>query len=413
MQKLRLVAAALVATLLTGSLTACAEKRCEIGLQDSSPTPPIQVAAVLAPTSNFVDFNSIISAASTSVKADLGFGKLKTATGRELSVVLADGTPALETRGWVDPQGGADYDIETAIETTYGNFDLVNLCAAGDLKAKDDQISTDPETDLLAGLSVAADQLTNDTAEKKIYILGNGIQTAGAIQMQEPGKFPKDETYASELAQGLEDIGALPDLHGARVIWFGLSQVDGKNQKLGQSSSDALAYFWQEVITRSNGVLEIQDIQRKVGSGTPNKNAIKVSTVDAPECKLIVKLYEKDGVRFKPDSDKFVDSSKANSAAERVVTAFQEAQCDTMTVHGYAAAGVDHETYLKDQSKIDRTNESLTLSRAKAFATLLKNAGFEGTIKTEGVGTCGTEWKADGSVAPSLQQLCRRVEVTN
>ena len=418
MLKFRTIAIALSAFLAATSLTACTPiVHCDMGSQDASSTPPIQISAVMAPTNNFVDFDSIITASSSAVKNDLGASlpekDLKEATGRELSVVLADGTPALETRGWVDPQGEATYDYESAIDTTFGNFDLVNKCAAGDLKTKDDQIPTDEESDLLAALSVAGDQLTFEGAEKKIYVLGNGIQTAGAIQMQDAGKFPKDEDYASQLAQGLEDIGALPDLHGAQVIWFGLTQVDGQNQKLGQNASDGLVAFWQEVIARSNGVLDVKDIQRKVGSGLPHANAIKVTSAVVAECKLIVKLYEKDGIEFKPNSDSFVDNGKANAAADKVVDSFKKANCDTMTVHGYAAAGVDHEAYLKDQAKIDNTNQSLTLARAKAFASLLKRAGFEGTIKTKGVGTCGTEWKPDGSASKSLQQLCRRVEVTN
>lgn len=414
MFKLRIAAISAFALVLGVGLTACStEKHCDIGLQDSSPTPPIQIAAVLAPTDNFVEFSSMINAASTRVQDDLGFGNLKSASGRELSVVLADGTPALEARGWVDPQGGADYDIQSAIETTYGNFDLVAQCAAGDLKLSDDQIKTDGESDLLTALSVASDQLTDEKAEKKIYVLGNGFQTAGAIAMQEPGKFPISENYATQLAQGLEDIGALPDLHGAHVIWFGLSQVDGQKQRLGQSASDNLVYFWQEVIARSNGVLDVSDIQRKVGSGEPNKNAIKVSTGAIAECKLTVKLYEKDGVQFQPDSNVFVDAAKAKAAAKAVSDSFTSASCTEITVHGYAAAGVDKATYDSKKSEIDETNKALTLLRAKAFAALVKRAGFTGTINTDGVGTCGTEWNASGKIAPELQKLCRRVEVTN
>jgi hypothetical protein len=414
MSKLRIVALATAALILSLGLTACTpEKHCEIGLQDASPKPPIQVAAILAPTNNFVDFSSIITSASTKVQADLGFGKLKSAAGRELSVVLADGTPSLVARGYVEPQGGADYDIQTAIETTYGNFDLVAQCAAGDLKVNDDQIKTEAETDLLAALSVAADQLTDDKAEKKIYILGNGIQTTGAIKMQETGQFPTSEKYADQLAQGLKDIGALPDLHGTSVYWYGLGQVDGTKQKLSQKNSDSLSYFWQEVISMSNGVLLTDDIHGKVGGGDPNKNAIAVAPVDPPSCSLVVKLYEKDGVQFQPDSNVFVDANKAKAAAKSVSNSFIKADCTEMTVHGYAAAGVDKSVYDSKKDDIDGTNKALTLLRAKAFAALIKAAGFTGTINTEGVGTCGTEWNTAGKVAPQLQKLCRRVEVSN
>lgn len=197
------------------------------------------------------------------------------------------------------------------------------------------------------------------------------------------------------------------------MIWYGLGQVDGTVQKLDQQSIDSLVYFWQEVITRSNGVLVTEDIKGRIGSGLPHENAIKVTPVDPIVCKLIVKLYEKDGVQYKPDSDSFLDVAKAKSAADMVSDAFIEADCDTMTVYGYAAAGVDKAKYDAKKNQIDATNEKLTLARAKAFASLVKAAGFTGTIRTEGVGTCGTEWKTDGSVSESLQKLCRRVEVKN
>ena len=415
----RPISVVISASLVAIGLTGCPGPtlRCEIGLQDSAQKPPVQIAAVMAPTSNFVDFDSIISAASSEIKKDLGQtsdeADLPKAKGRELSIVLGDGSPKLAARNWVDPQGDAKYDYESAIDTTFSNFDLVSLCAAGDLKKPHDQIPTTEESDLLAGLSVAVDQLSDNNAEKKIYILGNGIQTAGAIQMQEKGRFPKSEKYATQLAQGLEDIGALPDLNGTRVIWYGLGQVDGVEQKLDQKSSDSLIYFWQEVISRSNGTLTLEDIHGKVGSGKPHKNAIKVSTFEPSVCKLIIKLYEDDGVQFKPDSNVFVDSPKAKKAAKDVVDSFKQAGCDEMTVHGYAAAGVDKAKYDADKASIDAENKDLTLSRAKAFRNLLKSAGFEGTINTSGEGTCGTEWKSNGKVAPDLQKLCRRVEVSN
>lgn len=395
-------------------------KHCTLVDNPAEETTPVQIAAVIAPTSNFVDFETIITASQFSIQEDLGAklskDDIKGAIGRQLSIVIADGVPQLASKRTVKVAGDnpSDYDIrEAAIPATFNSFGLVSRCSAGKLKTKTDQIETQDESDLLAALSIAADQLSVESAEKKIYVLGNGLQTAGAIKMQEEGQLPKSEAYATQLAKGLEDIGALPDLHGTRVIWYGLGQVDGDTQTLSQKTSDALTYFWQEVISRSNGILVIDDIYGKVGSGKPNPNAIKVSPIGDKPCTLLVKLYEEDGVEFKPDSSVFVDSAEAKSAASMVAETFKKAECDEMTIHGYAAAGVDKTTYDSKKSEIDETNKALTLLRAKAFAALVKRAGFTGIIHTDGVGTCGTEWKSNGKVAPDLQKLCRRVEVTN
>ena len=412
-----------VASLLGLGLTACSPEdsnHCSLVDNAAGDETPVQISAVIAPTSNFVDFETIITAAQSSIQKDLGAKLSKTeiekAIGSQLSIVIADGVPQLASKRTVkvSSETPSDYDIrDAAIPATFNSFGLVSRCAAGKLKTKTDNIPTQPESDLLAALSIAADQLTEESAVKKIYVLGNGLQTAGAIRMQEDGQLPKSEAYATQLAKGLEDIGALPDLHGTQVIWYGLGQVDGDNQKLSQKTADSLTYFWQEIISRSNGVLVVDDIYGSVGSGKPHTNSIEVSPIVDSQCTLLVKLYEEDGVEFKPDSNVFVDATKAKAAAATVSAAFKKAKCEEMTVHGYAAAGVDKATYDSKKSEIDETNKALTLRRAQAFAALLKRAGFTGTINTEGVGTCGTEWNAKGKIAAELQKLCRRVEVSN
>ena len=405
---------------MVGSLAACGEEKlCEIVNNPPGETTPSQIAAVIAPTKNFVDFETIITAAKTSVRDDLGAGlptdKLSEALGRELSIVVADGVPQLASKRTVKAKGTSEYDIRTrAIDGVFNSFTLVSRCSAGELKIATDQIETQDESDLLAGLAIAADQFTVDSAEKKLYVLSNGIQTSGKIKMQEEGQFPTSEKQAIILAEALDDIGALPDLKGARVIWYGLGQVDGDFQTLGQKSSDSLSIFWQEVISRSNGILIPEDIYGKVGSGKPHKNAIIISKVDPPECNLVRTLYEKDGVQFTADTDDFVDIAKAKTAAKDVVDAFNEANCNEITVRGYAAAGVSKSKYESSKIKIDSRNESLTLDRAKAFANLLKQAGFSGSISSEGAGTCEEQqWQASGDIDKAVQKLCRRVEVSN
>lgn len=416
----KITAISLVASLVlitSGCDGGDADRFCEMLSTKGKTKPNTQISAVIAPTSNFVDFSTIVTAAEPLVAKSLGReladSELKDAIGRELSVVVADGTPQLAIKRTVAPLGEDIYDIETAIDKTYKVFDLVAGCAAGKLKQSGDEIPTDEESDLIAGISLAADQFTSTSSEKVLYILGNGIQTSGALKMQEPGQFPKDMKTADNLVESLVSIGALPDLDGVRVVWFGLGQVDGTQPKLDQKSRDSLVYFWQKLISESNGTLESTDIQKQVGSGTPHKNAISVSLVPISSCGIVVKLYEKDGVQFEPDSNVFIDLNKAKAKAKDVVTSFKAEHCETMTVHGYAAAGVSQDEYEANKSDIDQTNSALTLLRAKAFAKLLKDAGFDGEIGTEGSGTCGTEWKSDGSVDKVLQKECRRVEVTN
>jgi hypothetical protein len=129
---------------------------------------------------------------------------------------------------------------------------------------------------------------------------------------------------------------------------------------------------------------------------------------------LLITLYESDGVHFKPNSKEFLSRKAAVIQAKNVAKKFNASNCDHLTVHGFAASGVDQDTYESKKTKIDNDNAKLTLARAKAFGQLLRTNGFSGEISYEGDGTCeGDQWTENGLLDEALQKLCRRVEVSN
>ena len=386
---------------------------CVLNIQKSPVEIPAQTVAILAPTDNFVDFLTLVTRSETEVKDSLGGNlakdDLEEAIGREFSVVLADGRPRMLAKRSVQPLGESEYDITSAVDSTFGIFRLANKCAAGALKRTQDQVETEGGSDILKALSIASDQLTID-GPRKIFILSNGIQTEGAIRMQEKGMFPKSDASAKLLAQGLNAIGEIPDLRGAEVHWYGLGQVDGVNQKLSEKPAKSLESFWRQVITYANG--DLKPVCAQCGAGSPHRLAIPVPTFEVKTCTLI-KLYEEDGVEFLANSATFKNLSKAKATAKKMSTQFKNNGCDEMKVTGFAAAGVDKVDYQKDKVKIDSTNKTLTKKRAAAFASLVRAAGYKGSISSAGAGTCGTEWTSAGNVDEDLQRMCRRVEVSN
>ena len=428
MKKLKFGIAAASALVLALSLSSCAPETkeadmdvsqedsrtyCELNVQKSPVSIPAQTVAILAPTDNFVDFLTLVTRSETEVINSLGGNlpdsQLEESIGREFSVVLADGRPRMLAKRSVQPLGESAYDIRDAVNGTFGIFRQANKCAAGGLKRPDDQVETKEGSNILKALSIAADQLTID-GPKKIFILSNGIQTEGAIEMQEKGMFPKSEASAKLLAQGLNAIGEIPDLQGAEVLWYGLGQVDGVNQELSEKSAKSLESFWRQVIKYANG--DLKEVCAQCGAGDPHRLAIPVPTFEVKTCTLI-KLYEEDGVEFLPNSATFKNLSKAKATAKNMSTQFQSKGCDEMTVTGFAAAGVDKVDYQKGKTKIDSTNKKLTKKRAAAFASLVRAAGYKGSISSTGAGTCGTEWTGAGKVDNDLQRMCRRVEVSN
>jgi len=392
------------------------EKNCVFVSDEADTTSTYEISAVFAPTTNFVDFSTLISRAATPIKEELGANlpsaERKNSLGRGLSVVIADGDPKLVTHRVVHTAEGAteDMDIDRAITSVFGNFDLAASCAAGDLKLPDDQISTNAQTDMLKALKVAADQVSS-AEHKSIYVLGNGLQTSGAILMQEEGTLPSNSSQAISMAKELFDRGEVPDLYGITVHWYGLGQVDGDNQKsLPLSKGKALETFWTQIITLAGGT--VGDICAQCGSGVANVNAIPVDLIPVNECPLTVKLYDSDGVEFKPNSSDFVSPEKAKSAAIKTIADFTAKKgCESLTIRGVAAAGKNKKDYLNDRTNIDDTNKGLTKERAEKFGALLRASGFKGSLTYVGGGTCGTEWNAKGVVVPDLQRSCRRVEV--
>jgi hypothetical protein len=390
-------------------------ERCQFVSDSSIKKDSQQAAVVLAPTSNFVNFESVAERASDAIADAIRSGSEKNpalAIGNELSIVLADSTPSLIVHSVVDSLGSEnENDVNRAIDGTLDYVEVAAGCAGGDIQTQTDKIAMDPESDLLKGIKIAADQL-DTTGNKDLFVLGNGIQTAGAILMQNPETFPASTKAAQSLAKSLFNKGELPDLKGISVTWFGLGQVDGEIQKpLPLAYVKALKEFWIDVIELSGG--SVTQIYEEYGTGAPNENSLDVSLVVANPCPLIVKLYEADGVEFKADSSDFVSRSLARTAAESTVSKFKEENCTSLTVTGWASAGQDLETYNATKGEIDETNSSLTKRRAEAFAQLLLESGFDGEISHVGAGTCGTEWDELGKLIPSEQRLCRRVEVSN
>ena len=391
-------------------------KECIFASDETSSTSKYEVAAIFAPTANFVDFESVISRAGNPIKTNLGSSLASkdraSALGRGLSLVIADGDPQLVTHRVVKTAEGAseEMDITRAIKSVYGNFDLAASCAAGDFKKVDDQIPTSSQSDMLKALNVAADQLAN-SANKSIYVLGNGIQTSGAILMQEEGTLPGNSTEAKNLAKELIDRNEVPDLTGVTVNWYGMGQVDGDIQKpLPLAQAKALEEFWRQIVSLAGG--SVGEICGQCGSGIPNANSIPIDLVPVNECPITVKLYESDGVEFKADSSEFVSDQKAKSAASRTVAEFKSKKgCNSLSIRGVAAAGTDKKEYSDKRLEIDETNKELTKLRAEAFGKLLKTSGFKGSLTYIGGGTCGTEWSAKGIAVPELQRACRRVEV--
>lgn len=396
------LAAALLLSLSALGLTACSSDVQTCNYETAAPPTnvPQEIAVVIAPTASFVELEEATKASQTDVMA------LLTTENTQLATVLADGAPSQKTIDWVAYDDlTLDPDKPVIQEDVYGTVLYTYDCAVA---GTDAGYRVTAESDLLGALGVAAASFTHENSQKHIFVLSNGLQTAGQINFATD--FP---TLANNEAtvESLRAQNALPDLKGADVSWFGLGQVDGVNQKpLNQQSLDALEDFWTKAIAASDGTLSkaVRQITYKV----PLEGAIPQSPVTGVADACIVTLDEDSGFSFKPDLADFVNEAVSLTAAENVITELAaNPDCSgALTVTGFAASGVDKSAYNSAQkSKV----KSLSLDRANAFKRLLEQAGFNGNIVTIGGGKGSVnDWDSSGKFVESLGKKNRIVTIS-
>jgi flagellar motor protein MotB len=372
-----------------------------------SPTPnvrtdaQVETSVVVAPTANFTDIELPLEIAKQRLVPALSDPTLI----NTLSVVVANDNPR-KGRDLVIVQepGEVIQDFEEKLDRAPGVVRLAVNCAL-----EQPNPGVGPETNLLKAIGVAADTFLNDSSEKTIYVLSNGLQTSGEIDMT--SDMPQTEAQAKSLAKQLEQSNALPDLQGVSVEWFGMGSIQStsKQSVINEQTIKVLDAFWTEVIKLSGG--ELTERINEVGYKAPPANAYQTSAVSSLPTSCLITLNEDDGVRFNPGVTTFVNEAKAKKAAEAVVAELNDNDCvGEIKVTGFVASGVDKDKY--DDAEIE-SGQQLSLARAKAFAALIKAAGWNGKINAIGGGKGSVDdWNADGTFNETKGKSNRKVVIS-
>lgn len=403
----KLLGISAVVVVLAGSLAGCSLGKsaldCSFPTLEKPSGVETEIASIVAPSDNFMDFESVIKSAASDIKATLQNDKT------QFTVVIADGEPSQVSKRWVAFQeGDFEVDKQNRIDRTYKSLVTVSRCLneVGTSTAAN-ALETQPEVDLLKAMQIAADSFEEAASHKELFILANGIQTAGQYLMQ--NGLAQGESGISSAVSALSDASALPDLNGATVHWFGLGVVGGDKQPaLNQQSVEAIEAFWTKVITSSNG--KIGKIVRSIPFKAPANGSVRTTAIGGLEDACLFTLTEKDGFNFQPDTADFINPNAASAGAESLARKINAAGCvGSLTVTGYAASGVHKDKFQENKNKI----QALSLERAEAFVELLKGAGVEQRIKVVGGGKGPVEdWNPDGSFSEELGQLNRKVVVS-
>jgi outer membrane protein OmpA-like peptidoglycan-associated protein len=360
-----------------------------------------EVAVVLAPTSNFLDFNNVL------VESGPKIADLLSQDGTALTVVLADSNPSIVTKYSVDFSGALlDVDRDQIVQIAQGRLGWAVECASQEAGLG---FEVDEEVDFLRGIQVASESFSPTSSEKYIFVLGNGIQTSGQFSLVDG--IPSDSSSSEKLVEKLASEGALGSFGGATVFWEGLAQVNNAQPALNKQSIDSIVLLWNKIILAAGGRIGAVSAGN-ITDGVPASGAIRVSSVTGlKDACVSITIGGDRGFSFNGDSATFIDSEKALAGAQEVATEIKSTTCTgSVTVTGFTASGVDRDSYTSAEEEINKT---LSLQRAEAFASLLRQAGVSVEIIVKGAGKGPVnDWDANGKFVDEAGAQNRIVIVT-
>ena len=398
------LAATAAIALSIATLTACVQApiaSCEFSKGDKSTPVTKEIVVVLAPNAGFLNFENVIASASPLLQEI--FNEKKNAS---FTIVLADGSPEIESRSVIDVEkfGTLQTDIDEEVENALREVDKVYRCALG---LDGVSSSSSEESNLALALSKAAGAFRPSGTQKEIFVLSNGLSTSGQVDFTDSQDgAPTLDDYESRV----DDLApALIDLNGAKVSWIGLGQTDGDYQdNFDTQGIDALVKFWTLYVEKSNGVAASIN-QGNVVSDAPHENSLLISQVDPAFEKVCVSedLGKDQGVVFKGNSIEFDNDSVARSSIERIANLINESGCiGNVLVSGFVSSD-------KKKSDFDGIGDiGLSQRRADVVKDLLRDFGVSVEIEAKGKGFGGkNEWKSDGTYVDALGEKNRIVRI--
>jgi outer membrane protein OmpA-like peptidoglycan-associated protein len=405
---LKIAAITFSALAIGTSLVGCAREPFEFSCESRVGKPSLKVnreiAVVLAPTSNFIDIKTVLT------ESDAQISKLLELDGTQLTIVIADSTPSVVSKQWVDfSEAVFEPDRIEIVDKAKDNLTWASTCASGDAGSS---FQLDSEVDLLGAIQVASDSFTAGSDDKYLFVLANGIQTSGQLVMQEG--LPSDVASGDKIGKQLLESGALGDLRGAKVYWSGLAQLNELEPQPNQLSKDVLVSIWAGIIRESGG--KIASLAPGTTPATmPSATAVKVTSISwLPDACVSVTLGAEKGFEFNPDLATFVNIEKAREGALEVAEQVNASSCSgTVTLTGYTASGRSEADYLSNYASVSEKLQVLSLARANAFADLLREAGMNGNIEVIGAGKGPVvDWDDKGNFVEELGAQNRKVVVT-
>lgn len=349
---------------------------CDFPELNAETKPVREIALVLSPSNQFVDFDSALTATKPLI-SEIAEGQAT-----KLTVVLGDGRPRIISNQIIDTTDSVTSSgEEQVIEQAIALVENVSQCVE-----EEEGFATE-EIDTLGAIQKAATAFSTAETEKFLIVLGNGLQTTGAFDFKEG---LSADTGANEVTvNDLVAQKAAGDLSGVKVSWIGLGQTrkDSEQQPLDEKARIILIDFWKRIVSAAGGNPD-GIVAGNVGEGARTSGGIPTSVVPfeaVQACIEPIKVSSDDGFEFMDDVAIFKDEDKAQASATEIKTKLDSAEClSGITVTGYVASGGTADGC----ARLPGFGDDLSLQRANAFKSLLEQVGvtIEITAQPGGLG---------------------------
>lgn len=262
-----------------------------------------------------------------------------------------------------------------------------------------------PESDMLSALSLAANSLAHASGDRTILVVDSGMSTAGAMAFQNTGLL-EPHADVDAMVERVRSAGALPDLTGVTVRWFGLGSVEDPQPLLDTAAKSRLKNLWTKLITAANGEVVFDDTPMMKATGddlptVPEVTPVPVGAFElgaAPSLEMSLPDTE---VGFEADVDVLRNEEVAKSRIQEAAAQIRSSGVSEVRVTGCTSSWGTAEH-----------RQDLSERRAEVVAGLLENNGVKVTSITGRGYECPhqvVDTNADGTPIEELMAVNRRV----
>lgn len=262
-----------------------------------------------------------------------------------------------------------------------------------------------PESDMLSALSLAASSLAHASGDRTILVVDSGISTAGAMAFQNTGLL-EPHADVDAMVERMRSAGALPDLTGVTVRWFGLGSVEDPQPLLDTAAKSRLKNLWTKLITAANGEVVFDDTPMMKDTGddlltVPEVTPVPVGAFELGEAPSLEMSLPDTEVGFEADVDVLRNEEVAKSRIQEAAAQIRSSGVSEVRVTGCTSSWGTAEH-----------RQDLSERRAEVVAGLLENNGVKVTSITGRGYECPhqvVDTNADGTPIEELMAVNRRV----